>query len=122
MLGYLRSAYPHAHILSMALLPRGPLSANGTYVVQPSGFTPAVQAFNAALLAYSRGDSHVHYVDCGPALLPDGQVRPCDLHWGVTLLSCMVFLACAGLATDDVQDWADPCCKHISRMSSCLDV
>ena len=91
MLKYLRSAYPHAPILSMALLPRGPLSANGTCVVQPSGFTPAVQAFNAALLAYSRGDSYVHYVDCGPALLPDGQVtRPYDLHWEIPTLPWLV--------------------------------
>ena len=76
MLKYLRSAYPDAQVLPMALLPRGPLSVNGTYVVQPSGFTPAVQLFNAALLAYSHGDSSVHYVDCGPALLLGGQVRP----------------------------------------------
>ncbi len=78
----LRAASPRTRVLLQALLPRG-----GRDFAQPSLFTPALVAVNAALeaVAAASGGS-VDYVDCGAAFLTEdgkairGDLMPDGLH------------------------------------------
>jgi lysophospholipase L1-like esterase len=78
----LRAASPRTQVLLQALLPRG-----GRDFRQPSLFTPALVAVNAALEAVAAASGGgVDYVDCGAAFLTDDgeaireELMPDGLH------------------------------------------
>ena len=73
MLKFLREKNPSAQLVALAVLPRGWTDAWHVYD-WPSMYKPGIDAVNRALKDYAAGDDAVHYLDCGPALTPDGKV------------------------------------------------
>lgn len=73
VLKLLREKNPSAQIMALAVLPRGWTDAWHVYD-WPSMYKPGIDAINRALKDYATGDDAVHYLDCGPAVTPDGKV------------------------------------------------
>lgn len=74
VLRYLRENNPGAEIVALAVLPRGWTDAWHVYD-WPSMYKRGIDVVNAALKDFAAKDSAVHYLDCGPALLPKGKVH-----------------------------------------------
>ena len=85
MLKFLREKNPSAQIVALAVLPRGWTDAWHVYD-WPSMYKPGIDAVNRALKDYAAEDDAVHYLDCGPAVTPNGKVRP-SCRPGAVLLS-----------------------------------
>ena len=73
MLRLLREKNPEAHIIALAVLPRGWTDARHVYD-WPSMYKGGIDVINRALKDFAAQDDAVSYLDCGPALLPDGKV------------------------------------------------
>jgi hypothetical protein len=80
VLKFLRENNPGAHIIALAVLPRGWTDAWHVYN-WPSMYKGGIDMINKALKDFAAQDDAVTYLDCGPALLPDGKVR-----WPDTLI------------------------------------
>lgn len=80
ILKFLRGNNPGAHIIALAVLPRGWTDAWHVYD-WPSMYKGGIDVINKALKDFAAQDDAVTYLDCGPVLLPDGKVR-----WPDTLI------------------------------------
>ncbi|CAL8471476.1 g11018 [Coccomyxa elongata] len=75
VLRFLRERNPGAHIIALAVLPRGWTDAWHIYD-WPSMYKGGIDVINRALKDFAAQDDAVTYLDCGPALLPDGKINP----------------------------------------------
>ncbi|CAL8471477.1 g11019 [Coccomyxa elongata] len=75
VLHFLREENPGAHIVALAVLPRGWTDAWHIYD-WPSMYKGGIDVINRALKDFAAQDDAVTYLDCGPALLPDGKIHP----------------------------------------------
>lgn len=73
VLKYLREKNPRAQIVALAVIPRGWTDAWHVYD-WPSMYKRGIDVINNALKDYAAPDDAVHYLDCGPAVTPGGQV------------------------------------------------
>ena len=73
MLRLLRKKNPGAHIIALAVLPRGWTDAWHVYD-WPNMYKGGIDVINRALKDFPAQSNAVTYLDCGPALLPDGKV------------------------------------------------
>ena len=73
VLHFLRERNPGAHIIALAVLPRGWTDAWHIYD-WPSMYKGGIDVINRALKDFAAHDDAVTYLDCGPVLLPDGKV------------------------------------------------
>ncbi len=73
MLKYLRENNPQAQIVALAVLPRGWTDAWHVYD-WPSMYALGIRRINEALMGFAAQDDAMHYLDCGPAVTPDGRV------------------------------------------------
>lgn len=74
VLRYLREQNRDAQIVALAVLPRGWTDAWHVYD-WPSMYKLGIDVINRALKDFAAQDDAVHYLDCGPAVTPGGQVR-----------------------------------------------
>eukprot|EP01052_Picozoa_sp_SAG31_P066375 SAG31_NODE_25177_length_466_cov_1.258856_1_plen_136_part_10 len=73
----LHQKLPRAQILMLGLYPRGRTVDGWRTKLQPGEFSERMQSINAALLAGSKRDSKVHFVDCNAVFLDEGgNIRP----------------------------------------------
>ena len=79
VLRYLREHNREAEIIALAVLPRGWTDAWHVYN-WPSMYKLGIDIINRALKDFAAQDDAVHYLDCGPAVTPGGQVRN-GLSW-----------------------------------------
>ncbi|BDA46856.1 probable platelet-activating factor acetylhydrolase IB subunit gamma at N-terminal half [Coccomyxa sp. Obi] len=75
VLRFLREKNPDAHIIALAVLPRGWTDAWHVYD-WPSMYKGGIDVINRALKDFAAQDDAVTYLDCSPALLPDGKIHP----------------------------------------------
>ena len=57
----------------MGILPWGLVDQDRSYV-WPNEYTQGISIVNNLIQAYAMGLNNVHYIDCGHALFPTGQV------------------------------------------------
>jgi hypothetical protein len=69
----LKQKNPQTTVIVVGLLPRGDGEQDGIYT-QPNKYTQGISNVNAGLKTFASGVPGVHFVDCGPQLLPDGKV------------------------------------------------
>ena len=94
MLKYLRENNPQAQIVALAVLPRGWTDAWHVYD-WPSMYALGIGRINKALKDFAAQDDAMHYLDCGPAVTPEGKVsrrseRPCAVICLVMMDDCGV--------------------------------
>ncbi|CAL5221183.1 g3329 [Coccomyxa viridis] len=75
VLRYLREQNRDAQIVALAVLPRGWTDAWHVYD-WPSMYKLGIDVINRALKDFAAQDDAVHYLDCGPAVTPGGQIHP----------------------------------------------
>jgi len=75
VLKLLRERNRDAKVIALALLPRGWTDAWHVYD-WPSMYKRGIDVINRALKDFAAQDDAVHYLDCGPAVTPGGQVSP----------------------------------------------
>ena len=90
MLRFLRERNRDAQIIALAVLPRGWTDAWHVYD-WPSMYKLGIDVINRALKDFAAQDDAAHYLDCGQAVTPGGQVRlrqlpPCAAP--LSLCSC----------------------------------
>ncbi len=73
VLRFLRDKNPDTRIIALAVLPRGWTDAWHIYD-WPSMYKGGIDVINRALKDFAAQDDAVTYLDCAPALLPDGKV------------------------------------------------
>ena len=92
MLKYLRENNPQAQIVALAVLPRGWTDAWHVYD-WPSMYALGIRRINEALMGFAAQDDAMHYLDCGPAVTPDGKVST-YCHAQCVALWCLRTAAC----------------------------
>lgn len=72
----LREKLPETHLLMLGILPRGDGTNSSTTYRWPGIYTPAISSVNDWLIEVSEKEEKISYLDCGPMLLYNGQVKP----------------------------------------------
>ena len=88
VLRYLREHNRNAQIIALAVLPRGWTDAWHVYD-WPSMYKLGIDVINRALKDFAAQDDDVHYLDCGSAVTPGGQVGLRSTLLTSTALLCL---------------------------------
>jgi len=111
VLKLLRERNSDAKIIALAVLPRGWTDAWHVYE-WPSMYKRGIDVINRALKDFAAQDDAVHYLDCGPAVTPGGQVSPPTHLRNYRFFAVLPYIPEAGnLGSSPMLSGSRPCCQ-----------